>query len=439
MNWLDETHVERSIVDALTASICIIDQEGIIRAENDARRNFSKRNGGKDSYIGESYLPVVTKAIDGESEGEAEFRKAIREVLNGECHGFEIEYPCHSPDEQRWFLARVTPLQAQPRNKLGTEVLGAVITHQDISIRKLLELRLTRLAETDELTGLKNRRYLLEKIESSATKLQAGSTLALCLLDLDNFKEINDTAGHDAGDHILRQVAERISSVTSHLQSVVLARMGGDEFAVLLEVPRPWSVVPIAEEVFALLSAPYSIGSEKVLSAASIGIAFYPMDAGTPESLMKAADLALYGAKEGGRSRYVFFTTSLREEIEQRTALFTETRAALARNEFETHFQPIVRLKDKSLVGLEALVRWRHPTKGLISPAHFLPVLKDRHLGTAVSQAVMLNVIEHLSAWEGDRIPSVRVSVNLTADQLQNANFVEFLSRETSARAVCAD
>lgn len=425
------------MVDALTASICIIDRDGVIRAENGAWQNFSMRNRGAGSYVGANYLEICGKASDGGCETALLFGTAIRDVLAGACDRFETEYPCHSPDEQRWFLARVTPFKAEsgPGNRLS----GAVITHQDITGTKLLQHELKRLADTDELTRLKNRRCLFDHIQSSAANLASGSTLALCLLDLDNFKEINDTSGHDAGDLVIRAAAERILLATSDMQSVIVARMGGDEFAVLLEVKRPWRVVPLVEKIFGLLSEPYSISNETVQSAASIGIAFYPLDAESPQSLLKAADLALYRAKHEGRSRYMFYTTALREEVAQRKALFNEARAGIARAEFETYFQPIVSLKDKALVGLEALVRWQHPEKGLLAPGQFLSVLNDRNLGTAVSQAVLLQVIQHLSKWRRDQLPVTRVSVNLTTDQLQNANFVEFLCRETAALGIEPD
>ncbi len=150
----------------------------------------------------------------------------------------------------------------------------------------------------------------------------------------------------------------------------------------------------------------------------SVGIAFYPSDAISPESLLKAADLALYRAKDGGRNRYVFYTGSLRETAQQRKKLFSQGRSGLLRKEFDTHLQPIVRLNDKSLIGFEALIRWQHPDEGLLTPSHILPLLKDWSMGEALSQFVLLQVIQHLSEW-----PAIRVSVNLTTGQLDSSSY----------------
>ncbi|QPC88905.1 EAL domain-containing protein (plasmid) [Mesorhizobium sp. NBSH29] len=434
MNWLSEDQVALSVVDALTASICVIDHDGIVRAENAAWKQFSSRNGGIGSYIGVNYLEICRKAGGDDSEAAHRIATAIRQVLDGKRHRFEAEYPCHSHTEQRWFLTRATPLRFGSDNSQGKQSLGAVVSHQEITEKKLLEMQLKGFAETDELTGLRNRRSMIDHISKAFAEHKTGCTVALLLLDLDNFKEINDTSGHDIGDLVIKQVAERLSSLTSRNPSTIAARMGGDEFALLLAVEQPWSVVPLAEELLGLLDQPYPIDGEQVHSAASVGIAFYPTDAVAPASLLKAADLALYRAKNGGRNRYVFYTDNLRDAAQQRKKLFNQGRSGIVRNEFETYFQPIVSLKDKSLLGLEALIRWQHPDLGLITPAHFLPLLKDWGMGEALSQVVLLQVIQHLSDW-----PEIRISVNLTTGQLRNPNFVDFLCREILANSVNAE
>ncbi|WP_245573002.1 putative bifunctional diguanylate cyclase/phosphodiesterase [Lichenihabitans psoromatis] len=431
MDWLSENSLARSVLDALTSSICVIDREGTIRAENGAWQQFSTTNGGGESYIGANYLENCMKTSDDPSDDAHRFAEAIRDVINGKRERFEAEYPCHSPNEKRWFLARVTPLKSALNTMAGEELLGAVISHQNITDRKLLELRLKRLANTDDLTGLQSRRSVIDTIDKRSADLKTGSVLALFLLDLDNFKSINDTLGHDVGDLVIKQVAHRVSTLIPRFPSFIAGRMGGDEFALLLEVKRPWAVVPIAEEILNLLGKPYSIQGELVQFSASVGIAFYPTDAATPLLLLKAADLALYKAKNGGRNRYVFYTDTLLKAAEQRQTLFKEVRSGILRNEFVAYFQPIVRLKDKSLLGLEALIRWQHPERGLLTPADFLPALKDENFGRELSQVVLLQVIQHLSVW-----PAICVSVNLTSGQLRNANFVDFLCRQTLAHSV---
>ena len=429
-----EDQMEMSVVDALTASICVIDADGIVRAENAAWKQYASLNGGSGSYVGSNYLEICTKADGDNSEMAHRIGKAIRQVLDGKRQRFETEYPCHSPNEQRWFLTRATPVRFDSDGISGKQSFGAVVSHQEVTEKKLLEIKLKKVAETDELTGLSNRRSMIEHISKAFATHKPGHTVALFLLDLDNFKEVNDTSGDDAGDVIIKQVAERLTAVTSRNPSAIAARMGGDEFALLLEVEQPWGVVPIAEDVLGLLNQPYDIDREQMHSVASVGIAFFPTDAVTPDSLLKAADLALHRAKDGGRNRYVFYTDSLRDAARQRKELFNQGRSGILRNEFEAYFQPIVRLKDKSLSGFEALIRWGHPHLGLLTPAHFLPLLKDWRMGEALSQIVLLQVIQNLSDW-----PEVRVSVNLTSAQLQNRNFVDFLCRELSSHSVKPD
>jgi diguanylate cyclase (GGDEF)-like protein len=430
MDWFSENQVARSVLDALASSICVIDHNGTIRAENSAWRQFSKANGG-GSCLGIDYLQLCEKADGRDSEAAARFAEGIRDVLSGERLRFEMEYPCHSPDEQRWFVGRITPLRAVPNSTAGSEIVGAVISHQDVSDRKLRDLQLQRLVDIDELTGLNNRRSINNYIELASSRVAKGNTLALFLLDLDNFKTINDTFGHDAGDLVIKQAADRIATFMSKWHSSVAARMGGDEFAVLVEIKQPWNVVPMAEELLGILRNIYKIDREYVHSHASIGITFYPTDALSPHLLLKYADLALYKAKNTGRNRYAFYTNSLRDAVEQRHKLFSEVRSGIFSGEFETYFQPIVRLRDKSLLGFEALIRWRHPAKGLLTPFHFLRALRDKNMGQELSQIVLLQVIQHLSTW-----PEVCVSVNITSGQLHNANFVEFLSRQTRLHSI---
>ena len=434
MNRLSEDQVALYIVDALIASICVIDHDGTIIAENAAWKQFASQNGGSSSYKGANYLDICMKATGDDSELACRIGTAIKQVLDGKRQLFETEYPCHLQNKQRWFLTRTTPLKFNSDSSRGINSVGAVISHQEITEKKLLELKLKKFAETDDLTGLNNRRSFADHLDKSFADHKPGWIAALLLLDLDNFKELNDTSGHENGDLLLKQVAERLVKLTSQNPSSIAARMGGDEFALLLQVKQPWSVVPVAEELHALLNQHYSIGGEQVQSTASIGIAFYPTDAVSPDSLLKAADLALYEAKRDGQNRYVFYVDKLRESAEQRKILFAEANSGILRNEFQTYFQPIVRLNDKSLVGFEALIRWQHPDLGLLTPAYFFPLLEDLSMGETLSQLVLLQVIEHLSDW-----PEIRVSVNLTSGQLRNANFVDFLCRQTSANSVKAD
>jgi diguanylate cyclase (GGDEF)-like protein len=428
--------VWRSVVDALAPSICVLNREGTIIAENRTWREFSLQSEGQETYLGWNYVDVCMRTRSSGSRQVHRLGKAIEQILIGQLPSWDMEYPCHSRTEKRWFIAQVAPLHSKDAGIPSSSPSGAVITHRNVTEKKLLDLKLKKRAENDELTGLKNRRTLVECIGERTRDQSTGRSQALLLLDLDNFKDINDTAGHDTGDAVLEEVAARLLRTVSRWSSAVVARMGGDEFAILLDATQTRSVVPLAEELLDVLSKPHTVRGESLSSTISMGIAFSPTDATTARTLLKAADLALYKAKLSGRNRYIFYTDDLGQAAEQRKTLFDQAQHAITHHEFETYFQPIVNLKDKTLLGFEALVRWRHPEKGLLSPVHFLSVLNDRRMGKAISQTVLLQAIQHLSTWQRDDEHLMRASVNLTFEQIHNPNFVDSLCQHASTYSI---
>lgn len=300
MDWLSERQLAGAVLDALTASICVVDHHGVIVAVNEAWRRFANDNGGKGAFLGENYLDVCNRATGIGADAAYLFARRVEDVLSGQLQRFETEYPCHSPKQRRWFLARVTGLR---REASADSERVAVISHQDITSRKLLEFDLKRLAETDELTGLKNRRRFLASANKALQRTKRTDTPAsLFIIDLDHFKTINDTHGHAVGDKALRHAATQFKQ--SIRRRDLLARIGGEEFAVLLPSTDEWGAVMVAERVRTLLAgSTFKAGSATIALTVSIGVTSLHRNDHGPDDALGRADRALYCAKDGGRNR----------------------------------------------------------------------------------------------------------------------------------------
>ena len=251
-------------------------------------------------------------------------------------------------------------------------------THEDITERWRTETRVAYLAHHDALTGLANRPSLVEKIEDACSRYRRrGEEFNVLMVDLDRFKQVNDTFGHPSGDELLKQVAERLKDALP--ESDVLARLGGDEFAIIQydDSKQTDAAETLAAKIIALIAEPFSIAGIDVGIGVSIGIALAPDHGTHADDLLKKADLALYHAKSSGRNRYTIFELALGQAAVEKHTLENELRRALARKEFEVHFQPIVDTKTLEMRGAEALIRWRHPEKGLIPPDQFIPLAEE--------------------------------------------------------------
>ena len=311
MDWLSERELAGAVLDALTASICIVDRNGVIVAVNEAWRRFSIENGGDDAFLGVNYLEVCRNATGIGTEAARRFGQKVEDVLICRRERFETEYPCHSSKARRWFLARVTRLRTQQPASDGDADCVAVISHQEITARKLLEFDLKRLAETDELTGLKNRRRFLAGAEKVLDRLKRERVPAsMLVMDLDNFKIINDTHGHAAGDDALRHAAEQFKKGIR--RGDLLARIGGEEFAVLLPNTDEWGAIMVAERVRTLVAASSAhTRAGKLDLTTSIGVTSLCRTDRNPDAALGRADAALYRAKEEGRNRVRVSTAEL--------------------------------------------------------------------------------------------------------------------------------
>ncbi len=289
---------------------------------------------------------------------------------------------------------------------------AAVALHEDVTEKRQAEARINFLARHDELTGLPNRHAAREGLERLLDGGAATGDLAVLYLDLDRFKAVNDTLGHSAGDLLLRHVADRLTRCVRGTDLV--ARLGGDEF-VLLQVgaAQPNSSTVLARRVIAILSQPFDLDGHHVHIGTSVGIAVAPFDGATPDALMKCADLALYRAKGDGRGVLRYFEPSMNVAIETRRALEADLREAVERGEFELRYQPQVDVITRKVTGVEALVRWHHPVRGIISPAEFIPLAEETGLIVPIGRWVLEQACREVAGWPG----TVRVAVNLSVTQ----------------------
>ncbi|HJW24299.1 MAG TPA: EAL domain-containing protein [Rhodocyclaceae bacterium] len=296
----------------------------------------------------------------------------------------------------------------------------------DITERKAAEERIHYLAHHDALTQLPNRFHLHGRLDQAlAMAHREARQAAVMFIDMDRFKDINDTLGHHVGDFLLVEVAQRLRE--SVRESDIVARLGGDEFVVVLSQVDDAAVPVLADKLLHRLGEPYRVADQALHSTPSIGISLYPKDGESVEELMKNADTAMYHAKAMGRNNYQFFAAAMNEATAERLALEGGLRRALERGEFQLHYQPQVDVASGRVVGVEALVRWRHPDKGLVPPMKFVPVAEDTGLILPLGRWVIGEALAQLAAWRRDGIALERMAVNLSAHQLRDASLQEFI------------
>jgi diguanylate cyclase (GGDEF)-like protein len=289
-----------AVIDALASHICVIDPSGTIVAVNRAWTQFQARNAPNLDTIGLSYVDICERSSGPASEEASPFLHGLRSVLRGEREFFQLEYPCHSPAEKQWYLARVSPLQR--RSSSIRKNIGAVISHVNITAQKQVEMAYAKLAATDHLTDIPNRRFFLEFATADMDRsLRFGAPSSLLLIDIDHFKNVNDVHGHVAGDDVLRRVAE---VCTKSIRSCdLLARFGGEEFVCLLPESDEWGAVMTAERLRrAVEGLSVHSGTEKIAVTVSIGVSSVTSADRSVDDVLRRADRALYRAKEEGRN-----------------------------------------------------------------------------------------------------------------------------------------
>jgi diguanylate cyclase (GGDEF)-like protein len=290
--------------------------------------------------------------------------------------------------------------------------------------RQQSEEALRELAHQDPLTRLPNRNFFHRRlVEAMDNAKRVNRMVALYFLDLDNFKDVNDTLGHPSGDALLKHVAQRLKGCARTSDTV--ARLGGDEFAVIQTNLTDYNgIAVLARRVIDNLSEPFDLDGESVYSGTSVGITVYPGDGATPEQIVKNADLALYRAKSEGGNNYLLYDPEMNADIQARRLLERDLRLAVDRNEFFLNYQPQIELASGQIVGAEALLRWRHPERGMVSPGEFIPVAEQTGLIVQLTERVLRTACRQTKAWHEAGLPTIRVSVNLSPADLRRPDLI---------------
>ena len=437
-SWVDGRAVKRtSIVQDITRR----KQTELALRDSEARWKLALESVGDGLWdlqvqLGEQYLSPNLLRMYGYEDGEL---ASSLEALDALVHPEDLaqlqldrqaHFEGHAPtlkNEHRvlckdgswkWVHSRGMVIsrdaQGQPLRMIGT--------HSDITERKTADELVWQQAHFDALTGLPNRRLMRERLVQEMKKCRRNHhKLALLFIDLDHFKEVNDTLGHDRGDDLLVEAARRIQRCLREVDTV--ARMGGDEFTVIITALSDESNLQgILPKLLNALNAPFQLGLDQVFVSASMGVTVYPTDTLEVEDLLKNADQALYVAKAAGRNRFSFFTAALQEAAMQRAQLTHDLRAALPAQEFCMVYQPIVNLASGRIQKAEALVRWQHPQRGLISPGEFIPVAESSGLIVEIGDWIFAQAAAQVKAWRSRLHPEFQVSVNKSPLQFENPN-----------------
>ena len=320
---------------------------------------------------------------------------------------------------------------------LGEQQLLGMAVH-DVTVRRKVETQLLErhqqldhLAHHDQLTGLPNRLYLAAHLPGDIEEAKkAGSMLAVLFLDLDRFKHINDSRGHETGDKLLKTVAQRVRS-TVRTQDVVV-RMGGDEFVVILKgVQQTGQVSETAERINQALSAPMVVDGRTLVTTVSIGVALYPHDGLDMGELLRHSDTAMYQAKDRGRNNFQVFSPVMDRRLKERIAIETSLRTALQSQQLDVHYQPIVNIESNCVVALEALLRWKNPSHGYVRPERFMGIAEETGLMVPIGDFVLQRAVEDAVRWRQAGGTLVPIAVNVSAVQLQRSNLAESISRLT--------
>jgi len=353
----------------------------------------------------------IMHGSDTRQEGLEKLQQLVREHREGET----ILRNYRKDGQLYWTRVHIAPV----RDDAGM-VTHFVAAKYDITQTRRYQETLEFQAWHDALTHLPNRHLLRRRLQETIEKARPGSTpFWVAFLDLDNFKLVNDTLGHTLGDLVLQQVAKRLQDAL-HAHDIV-ARRGGDEFVfILFDDEPPRNALATLHRIMSAVSRPLKLESQRFFPACSIGVAIHPKDGNDPELLIQRADMAMYHAKEQGRNNYQFYSEALQEQATRRVELEGDLRAALANDEFELHYQPQVSLRSGQPTGMEALVRWRHPERGLIPPAQFIPLAEETGLIVPLGEWILRTACRQARKWREDGLPPLRVAVNLSARQFND-------------------
>ena len=414
----EEAHVRvtRAILDSLPAHTAVLGADGTIISTNGPWDAFGLAEGAVPALCtaGANYIEVCQRsASEGDSDAAAVL-VGLGEVADGSRGSFHLDYECSSPAVERWFSLQALPL-------VGLD--GVIISHTDITAQVQSQRRLAHRAHHDDLTGLPNRLRLLELLEDAMADLEASPDVAVLLIDLDGFKSVNDSLGHDVGDTLLREVAERFSRTPSapatwSPASVATSSSSSPTTATRRRPPQ------LADRIHRAMAEPFDVAGIHLPMSASIGIAL-GLDGNTRATdLLRGGDVAMYAAKEAGRDRSHVFSFELGAAAHDRLALATGLRLAALRGELAVHYQPIVTLPGRAVREVEALLRWNHPERGLLPPGAFIGLAEQTGLIVPITRWLLSEALSQVASWSGAGI-EVSVAVNVAAQHLSLGTLLE--------------
>ncbi len=411
-------HKNDQLLNFMAEGILGLDNQNVITFANIAACTLLTSN--REQVVGRPIKDFINPGASEENWQESEFSHIFQD---GQCN--------HKDDALFWRNKNETfPVEYTQATILeDNNIVGGVVAFQDITERKKDQQKLLNLARYDQVTQLPNRSMYWDFLTKSiATSSRTNSNIAILLLDLDNFKQVNESLGHDAGDELLIQVAQKLSHCVR--EADIVARVGGDEFTILLLNPRDTQVAAtIAKKILDDIAQPFHVFSQDVSVRASIGIAIYPDNGTTATQLTKAADTAMYHAKSSGRNTYKYFSRTMHERIEHNMHITQELHKAIGKEQLSMHFQPQLKVADNNLVGFEALIRWSHPEMGQVSPVEFIPVAEANGLITDIGDWCLLQSLQQAKLWN-DKLTKdkkINIAVNVSSLQFRQNQFAEHI------------
>ncbi len=419
--------LHRFIVNSSPDLVYMLDRNGCFTFIND--RIDTLLGYTKDELIGKHYSELV----DDDHLEQASHTFNERRIGERAAHNVEMRLKSRltrrgsrfSHSQNIWVELTAEGIYSDPKERTRDKFVGTYGTARDISERKEHEQQINFQAYHDLLTHLPNRALLKDRLNLGIAQARRNKRkLAVMFLDLDRFKLVNDTLGHSMGDRLLKAVANRLQSCLR--RGDTLSRFGGDEFTLLLpEVRTRDDVVVIASKILDRLNSPFVIDGHELFVGASIGIAMYPEAGDTGETLIQNADIAMYHIKGRGKNGYQFFSEEMNHKFSTRLTTERELRNGLAQGELRVYYQPQVSLSTGRIAGVEALVRWQHPARGVVEPIEFLPVAEETGLITQIDEFVQQQAFEDVAGWRRAGLGDINLSVNLSTTQLEQESFVE--------------
>ncbi len=410
-----EDHL-RAIIDAEPECLMLVDAKGCLREMNAAGLSMLEAD-SVEQLIGHPVLDIV------KAEHRPSYNAFYESVMRGNKGSLEFEIVGLRGTE-RWLESHAAPLAVED----GTMSMLAIT--RDITERKLTESRLSYLAHYDGLTGMPNRMLFADRLQQAMFDADRHERLVgVAFLDLDRFKNINDSLGHDAGDQILQEVSARLSTVVR--KGDTAARLSGDEFTfVLADLGHVDDAARVAQKILDTFVKPFHILGRELFMTASLGITLYPFDDKDVQGLLRNADVAMYRAKELGRNNYQFYTAQMTAKAVEALALESDLNRALANDELVLHYQPIIDLNSGTLLGMEALVRWQHPHRGMMPPLDFIPLAEETGLIVPIGQWVLRTACRQTRLWHEAGLPTLHVAVNFSVRQFRH-NLINAMVSET--------